>query len=184
MIRIAQIPLAVVLLLALSLTAFAQGSSSDEASVRKLIEDWNRYYQALDGTRLASLSTPEFDIVNRLGMWTHKSSNTDLAELWNWSFKNIYKNHPGPEHKIDHIRFLTPDTAVVMTRAYWANEITLDDGTRIPPHGEIDSFVVVKKSSTWKIAFLNIQNQMPPFDKKPGDPLEAPFPPPPGSEPK
>lgn len=175
--------LTIALAVACSFHAFAQGSA-DEASVRKLVEDWNRYYQALDGTRLASLSTPEFDIVNRLGMWTHKTSNADLAEMWNWSFKNIYKNQPGPAHTIDHIRFLSPDSAVVMTRAYWTKEITLDDGTKVPPHGEVDSFVVVKKGHAWKIVFLNIQNQMPPFDKKPGEPLETPFPPPPGSEPK
>jgi uncharacterized protein (TIGR02246 family) len=176
--------LSVVFLLAVCLPTLAQNANPDEAAVRKVVEDWNRYYQALDGTKLASLSTPEFDIVNRLGMWTHKNSNPDLAEMWNWSFKFIYKNNPGPEHKIDHIRFLNADTAAVLTRAYWGKELTLDDGTKIPPHGEIDSFIVVKKGSEWKIAWLDIHNQMPPFDKKPGEPLETPFPPPPGSEPK
>jgi hypothetical protein len=53
-----------------------------------------------------------------------------------------------------------------------------------PPHGEIDTFTVVKKEGNWKVAWLDVHNQMPPFDIKPGQPLETDFPPPAGAVPK
>lgn len=90
----------------------------------------------------------------------------------------------GPSHTIEKVRFLTPDVACVLTRGYWKDVITLDDGTKIPPHGEVDTLTVVKKDGNWKVAWMDIHNQMPPFDVKPGQPLETDYPPPPGAEPK
>lgn len=66
---------------------------------------------------------------------------------------------------------------VVQARAYWKDIIVLDDGTQIPPHGEIDTFVAVRNGGVWRVASLNIHNQMPPFDVKPGEPLAVPYPP-------
>jgi uncharacterized protein (TIGR02246 family) len=169
--------------LGINLAAFAQ-SASDEQAVRTLIEQWDAAYLKLDAKTLASLNTPEFDIVNRLGQWTHKSSNADLEKMWAWTFQVIYKGKPGIDHRIRKIRFHTPDVASVLTHGYWADVIALDDGTKIPPHGEIDTFTVVRKNGTWKVAWIDIHNQMPPFDIKPGQPLETDYPPPPGSEPK
>jgi uncharacterized protein (TIGR02246 family) len=175
--------------LALMLIVFATAlacaqSARDEQAARKAVEQWNTAYLKLDAKTLAALSTPEFDIVNRLGQWTHKSTNADLEKMWAFAFEIIYKGKPGPAHTIEKVRFHTPQVASVLTRAYWADVITLDDGTKIPPHGEVDTFTVVKKNGAWKIAWLDIHNQMPPFDIKPGQPLETDFPPPPGSEPK
>ena len=97
--------------------------------------------------------------------------------MWAWAFTNIYKGKPGPDHAIERVRFLSPDVALVQARAYWKDIITLDDGTRIPPHGEIDTFVAVRNAHLWRVAALNIHNQMPPFDIKPGEPLAVPYPP-------
>jgi len=72
----------------------------------------------------------------------------------------------------------------VLTRGYWKDVITLDDGTRIPPYGEVDTLTVVNKNGTWKVAWIDIHNQMLPFDVKPGEPLETDYPRPPGVEPK
>ena len=159
-------------------------NSPDEQAVRSLIEQWNAAYVGLDAKKLAALHTPEFDIVNRLGQWTHKSSIVDQEKMWDWAFKFIYKGKPGPRHTIEKVRFESPTVATVLTRAYWQDVITLDDGTKIPPHGEVDSFTVVKEQGTWKVAWLDIHNQMPPFDMKPGQPLETDMPPPEGTEPK
>ena len=156
----------------------------DKEAVRKLIEQWNAAYVALDAKTLANLHTPEFDIVNRLGQWTHKSSNAEQEALWAWTFRVIYNGKPGPSHTIEKVRFLTPEVACVLTRGYWKDVITLDDGTKIPPHGEVDTLTVVKTHGTWKVAWIDIHNQMPPFDVKPGQPLETDYPPPPGAEPK
>ena len=38
-------------------------------------------------------------------------------------------------------------------------EITLDDGTKIPPHGEVDTFVTVKRNGEWRISVQTIHNQ-------------------------
>lgn len=170
---------AILLLIVLGISLGAYGQTSrDEQAVRSVIEQWNAAYRKLDAKTLASLHTPEFDIVNRLGQWTHKSSTADVENLFAWSFQVIYKGKPGPEHQIEKVRFHTPDVASVLTRAYWAEVITLDDGTKIPPHGEIDTFTVVRKGGKWKVAWLDIHNQMPPFDVKPGEPLETDYPPP------
>lgn len=168
---------------AFSLPGVAQ-KATDEQAVRTLIEQWDAAYVALDAKTLADLHTPEFDIVNRLGQWTHKSSRADQETLWAWTFSVIYKGKRGPNHTIEKVRFLTPEVACVLTRGYWNDVITLDDGTKIPPHGEIDTLTVVKKDGAWKVAWMDIHNQMPPFDVKPGQPLETDYPPLPGAGPK
>jgi hypothetical protein len=43
----------------------------------------------------------------------------------------------------------------------------LDDGTPIPAHGEIVTFVAVKQAEGWRTAAQNIHNQMP-GDELPG----------------
>ena len=159
-------------------------SASDEQAVRTLIEQWNKAYTTLDAKTLAALNTPDFDLVNRLGQWTHKSSNADQEAMWAWTFRVIYNGKPGPSHTIAKVRFLTPEVATVLTHGYWKDVITLDDGTKIPPHGEVESLTVVKRNGQWKVALIEIHNQMPPFDTKPGQPLETDYPPPAGSEPR
>lgn len=171
------------LIITFSLGGHAQ-SAGDDQIVRNLVERWDAAYVALDAKTLANLHTPEFDIVNRLGQWTHKSSNPAQEELWAWTFRVIYNGKPGPSHTIEKVRFLTPEVACVLTRGYWKDVITLDDGTKIPPHGEVDTLTVVKKDGNWKVAWIDIHNQVPPSDIKPGQPLETDYPPPPGAEPK
>lgn len=165
------------LICACSVFAFGQQHSRDERGVRDLVARWNAAYRALDAKTLAALQTPDFEIVNRLGQWTPTSSTTQNEQMWAWAFTNIYKGKPGPDHAIERVRFLSPDVALVQARAYWKDVITLDDGTRIPPHGEIDTFVAVRNARVWRVGALNIHNQMPPFDIKPGEPLAVPYPP-------
>lgn len=171
------------LTLAIALHGNAQSTGDDQA-VRKVVERWNAAYVALDAKTMANLHTPEFDLVNRLGQWTNKSSNPAQEALWEWTFRAIYKGNPGPSHTIEKVRFLTPEVACVLTRGYWKEVITLDDGTKIPPHGEVDTLTMVKRNGSWKVAWMDIHNQMPPFDVKPGQPLETDYPPPLGTEPK
>jgi len=173
----------VLIALTISLPTFAQ-TKTDEQAIRELLEQWNTAYRRLDAKTLASLHTPEFDIVNRLGQWTHKSSNSELEKMWAWTFRVIYKGKPGANHTIEKVRFHTADVASVLMRGYWHEVVTLDDGTKIPPHGEVDTFTVVKQDGTWKVAWLDIHNQMPPFDVKPDEPLESDYPPREGNEPK
>jgi hypothetical protein len=54
---------------------------------------------------------------------------------------------------VERVRFGRPDVAIVEARKYWAKVITLDDGTGIPSHGEIDTLVAVKNKGIWKVCF-------------------------------
>ncbi|GEM_PF-3490881 len=160
-----------------SVVAVGQDNNRQERAVRDLLARWNTAYRSLDAKALSALQTPDFEIVNRLGQWTPTSSTLQNEQMWAWAFTNIYKGKPGPDHKIERVRFVSSDVALVQARAYWNDVIVLDDGTRIPPHGEIDTFVAVRKARVWRVAALNIHNQMPPFDIKPGEPLAVPYPP-------
>jgi uncharacterized protein (TIGR02246 family) len=137
----------------------SQPSGQDEQDVRELIARWNTGYRALDAKAMAALETDDFQIVDRFGEWYDSRGAAENERLWDWSFKNIYRGKPGPARQIENIRFLRPEIAIVAAKCQWG-EITLDDGGRIPPHGEIDTFVVEKQGEQWKIAQLNIANQM------------------------
>ncbi len=135
--------------------------NNDERSIRDLINQWDAAYRHLDAKSLAQLETPDFELVNRLGQWMPFKSREDNVRMWAWAFTNIYHGKSGPQHSVERVRFIRTDIAIVQARASWPDEITLPDGTRIPPHGEIDTFVVVKQKEGWRIASQNIHNQMP-----------------------
>jgi uncharacterized protein (TIGR02246 family) len=135
--------------------------TDDEREVRELIGKWDAAYRALDAKALAALETPDFELVNRLGQWFPQTSREENERMWAWGFANIYKGKPGPKHTVERVRFIRPDVALVQTRAYWAEVIVLPDGTRIPPHGQITTFLVVKEREGWRITSQNIHNQMP-----------------------
>jgi hypothetical protein len=59
--------------------------------------------------------------------------------------------------------------AVVQARAFHPDGVTLDDGTRIPPFWEINTFTVVKTQGEWKVSLLNIHNQIGPEAERPGE---------------
>jgi hypothetical protein len=48
--------------------------------------------------------------------------------------------------------------ALAQTAAQW-DEIVLDNGMKVSPHGEIDTFIVVKRDGSWKIKMQTIHNQ-------------------------
>ncbi len=132
-----------------------------DAEVRDLIAQWNKAYRGLDARGLAALETEDFEIVDRFGHWIPSEGPEFNERLWKVTFQDIYKGRPGPEKKIDRVRMLTEEVAVVQAQSDW-DEVVLEDGTRIPPHGEIDTFVVVKKGGRWRVAALNVHNQLAP----------------------
>jgi uncharacterized protein (TIGR02246 family) len=149
----------------------AQPGTGGEQSVRELIAHWNTGYRALDAKAMAALETDDFEMVDRFGEWYDSRGSAENERLWDWAFKNIYRGKPGPARQIEKIRFLRPEVAIVAAKCQWG-EITLEDGTRIPPHGEIDTFVLVKQGEQWKIAQLNIANQM--ESTRPGEHTDIP----------
>ena len=149
-------------ILGLSAFGFGQrGAANDERKIHELIGKWDAAYRAMDGKAIAALETPYFELVDRFGDWHPFSSREENGQMWSWTFKNIYQGKPGPQHTIERIRFLNPKSAVVICKAFWAEIITLPDGTRIPPHGQTTTFTVVKNKEGWQIAAQTIHNKMP-----------------------
>jgi uncharacterized protein (TIGR02246 family) len=152
-------------------TGQVQAAAQDEQGVRELMAHWNNAYHGLDAKALATLETDDFQMVDRFGEWYDSRGAAENERLWDWSFKNIYRGKPGPERTIENVRFLRPEVAVVAAKCHWG-EIVLDDGGHIPPHGEIDTFVLVKQGDQWKIAQLDIANQM--QSTRPGEHTDIP----------
>lgn len=142
------------------------GAGKDEQKVRELIGKWDAAYRALDGKAIAALETPDFELVDRFGGYLPQTSREENERLWSWTFKNVYQGKPGPAHTIDRVRFINRDTAIVTCRAFWADPITLPDGTVIPPHGQTTTFTVVRVKKEWQIAAQTFHNKMPDM---PGD---------------
>jgi uncharacterized protein (TIGR02246 family) len=176
-------PLVAAAVLALSPTpAMSQSGIAEDPGVRQLIAQWNAAYRRLDAKALAMLETPDFEIVDRFGHWVRSEGPEFNEQLWAGTFRDIYRGKPGPERTVQRVRMLTPEVALVQATTHW-EEVVLDDGTRIPPHGEIDTFVLVKQGGAWRIAAMNIHNQMPPGRERPGERVPIPVKPPPERKP-
>ncbi len=160
------------LIAALVAGAAAQDRPNDERAIRDLMARWNAAYRGLDAKALAALETPDVEIIDRFGHWYPSTGPADNERLWAVTFTEIYKGKPGPERAIERIRFLRPDVAIVQARAYHADGVTLDDGTRIAPFWEIDTYVVAKENGAWRVSAQSIHNQLAPEDAKPGERLD------------
>jgi hypothetical protein len=114
----------------------------------------------LDAKTLASVLTPDFRLVDRFGDNILSKGPQFNERMWAWTFKEVYNGRQTPPHRILNVRFLTPDVAVVQTACDWP-EIALDNGFKVPPHGEVDTFVVVKQNGDWKISVQTIHNRFP-----------------------
>ncbi len=152
----------------------SQMKPGDKAAVQHFVVRWNAAYTGLDAKALAALETSDFELIDRFGHRIQSQGRAFNERLWTLTFKDIYRGKPGPEHTIEHIRFLSPTVALVQAHADWG-EVTLDDATRIPPHGEIATFVLVRDGNEWRAASLNIHNQLAPGAEGPGQkpPLPA-----------
>ena len=140
--------------------AQTSAASGDEQKIRELIGKWDAAYRAMDGKAIAALETPDFELIDRFGNWTPQTSQAENERMWNWAFANVYQGKPGPKHTIERIRFIHPESAIVLCSAFWAETITLPDGQKIPPHGQTTTFIVVKAKTGWQIAAQTVHNKM------------------------
>lgn len=134
------------------------GTEAEEQAVRELITRRNIAYHNLDAKALASLLTPDFRLVDRLGDNYRSQGPEYNTRMWDWGFKYVYRGRREPEHRILNIEFIAPTVALVQTAADW-EEIVLDNGQKIPPHGKVDTFIVVKRGEEWRIKMQTIHNQ-------------------------
>jgi uncharacterized protein (TIGR02246 family) len=148
---------AAVLLAALGGASLAAGT--DDSEIRDFLAHWNRAYTGLDASALAALKTPDYEMLDRFGHWIKSEGPEFNQRLWAMTFKDIYR---GPARQIESIRILSPQVAIVQARANHPDGVTLDDGTRIPPFWEIDTYTLVRTDAGWRVALLNTHNQINP----------------------
>jgi uncharacterized protein (TIGR02246 family) len=138
----------------------ADTHANDESGVRAFIANWNAAYTGLDAKSLAALETPDYQMIDRFGHWIQSEGPEFNQRLWAMAFTEIYHGKPGPARVIENIRFLAPDVAIVQARANHPEGVTLDDGTHIPPFWEINTYTLIKTADGWRVALLNIHNQI------------------------
>lgn len=158
----------------LSLSAFtltAQPPTNDDAGVRQFIDRWNSAYTTMNAKDLAALETADYEMIDRFGHWIKSEGPQFNENLWHAAFTEIYRGKPGPPRQIESIRFLAPNIAIVQARANHPDGVTLDDGSKIPPFWEINTYTLVKTDAGWRVALLNIHNQIGPEDEGPGQKL-------------
>jgi ketosteroid isomerase-like protein len=149
--------------------ALSQPSTNDERGVRDFIAHWNVAYTGLDAGALAALETNDYEMIDRFGHWIKSEGPEFNQRLWATTFKDIYHGKPGPARTVESIRFMAPNIAVVQARANHADGVVLDDGTRIPPFWEIDTYTLIKADAGWRVILLNIHNQIDPSMERPGE---------------
>lgn len=148
--------------------AVAQSANYDEAGVRQLIERWNKAYTSMNAKDLASLETSDYEMIDRFGHWIKSEGPQFNENLWQAGFTQVYRGKPGPPRQIESIRFLAPNIAIVQARANHPEGVTLDDGSKIPPFWEINTYTLVKTEAGWRVTLLNIHNQIGPGGEGPG----------------
>src|SRR5581483_2701253 len=147
----------------------ASADRNDESGVRDFISRWNKAYVSLDAKSLAALETADFQLVDRFGHWIRSEGPEFNRQLWARTFNEIYHGKPGPARTIESVRFLAPQVAIVQARANHAAGVILDDGTRIPPFWEIDTYTLIRTKTGWLVALLNIHNQIDPAAERTGE---------------
>ncbi len=155
----------------LAAVAVAPGwtAANAEGEVREFISRWNAAYTGMDAGALASLETADFELIDRFGHWIKSEGPEFNRRLWAMTFQEIYHGKPGPERVIESVRFLEPRVAVVQAWANHADGVTLEDGTKIPPFREINTYTLIKTDGGWRVQILNIHNQIGPEMERPGE---------------
>jgi ketosteroid isomerase-like protein len=144
-------------------------ATGPEKEIRDFIAGWNAAYTGLDADGLAKLETTDFQLVDRFGHWIRSEGPEFNRQLWAMTFPEIYKGRPEPARRIENIRFLASNVAVVQARAWHPDTVVRDDGTRIPPFWEINTYTLIKTADGWRVSVLNIHNQIEPSTERPGE---------------
>ena len=132
-------------------------ATHEETAVRTLISQWFDAYQHADAKRLATLEAPNVEIVDRFGILHLMADRAENERLWAESFEMLSPNGAPPTVKVDDVRFLRSDVAIVQVSCEFKEGILLADGDRIPPFSEIDTFMLTKSDGIWLIAAHNMQ---------------------------
>lgn len=139
-----------------------QAAGDAEGEIREFMARWNAAYTGLDAKALAALETADYEMVDRFGHWIKSQGPEFNRRLWTMAFRDVYRGKPGPARVIESIRMMAPGVAIVQARANHPDGVALDDGTRIPPFWEINTYTLIRTAAGWRVALLNIHNQINP----------------------
>jgi uncharacterized protein (TIGR02246 family) len=126
--------------------------SSDEIAVRTLVMGFPAAWDHHDMKALGDIFTEDADLINVVGM--HWRGRTNIVKALTAFHRAMFAKEQIHFGDIS-IRFITPDVAVAVATQTSSGEITWRDGRKQqvdPIDSQLDTFVVVKRDGTWKIA--------------------------------
>jgi hypothetical protein len=138
------------------------GELKDLRRLRETIARWNDAFRRLDAKSLAALETAEVEIVDRFGELHQLTAGCEKVAFWADGFAVIAKESTPPELAVGQIRLVGAAAATVKACTHFRNGIKLEDGARIPPLWELNSYLLLKRNGEWKIAEISIHDQTPP----------------------
>jgi uncharacterized protein (TIGR02246 family) len=151
--------LLVILFVLIAVPAHAEpGSTADEAAIRSVETAWETAWNRHDVTAMVRLFAPDADVINLAGEWFHGRD----AFAKSLSSLHSAKVREGVwQTEETHIRFLTPETAIVHVYFNSHGEVN-PDGTAMPPRRGIFTRVEVKRNRRWLIVASQATKIVPP----------------------
>jgi uncharacterized protein (TIGR02246 family) len=150
------IGLTVVALLSMANATSLRADSSDETAVRTLIMGFPAAWNQHDIKALGGLFADDADMINPVGMhWRGRSNIVTALTAFHRAMLAKDQIHFGDIL----IRFIASDVAEVVAVQTSTGEIVWRDGRKQhldPTNRMLDTFVVIKRAGTWKIAHNQI----------------------------
>ena len=139
-----------VLAVSLPLAATASAGAShevDSAAIQKLFNDFNDAFNNHDAHTAAALCARNIDWIAITNAMVHDSSQVEqqLNPLFTGFLKAVHR-----DVKLQEIRFLNPNTAVVIGE-YETSGLETPSGAPVPPAKGIYDWVVTKQDGHWLI---------------------------------
>jgi ketosteroid isomerase-like protein len=133
--------------------------AKDAREIREVMTRWNDAYRRLDAQALASLEAVNIEIVDRFGELHRLTDGSEKEAFWADGFAIIARDSTPPELTIGQIHLISHKIATVHTCTHFREGIRLEDGTRIPPLCELNSYLLLKTHGEWRIAQVAIHDQ-------------------------
>lgn len=156
---------ATITILIVSAGAFGQKYHPEVQAIRDVVEKWSMGYQAMEPDSMSATIAMGHELVDRSGKVVYLGSRENYERFWSLAFKNDYAPKPGPEYRIDSVRFLNQETAVVYATATRSETDALPNGKTVLTGPQLSTFVLVKKDGVWQIALHSVHDLTPVSEK-------------------
>lgn len=135
--------LAVVAAVAIAAPVFAQDRTVDETALRNRVVAFETAFNARDGAALGALYAEDADLIIVDGAQVAGRSAIQAAARRDWAAASATRRM---SLTVTGIRFLSPDIAIVSTRARFNEGPSEDRGT----------WIAVRRSGNWLIGALRV----------------------------